>query len=124
MEALRQLDYCPEFAHDLLGVIHKGLLHPDKRQRWDCTKVAAELDKIRRKCDSSKTYCITPFKWDGRPLENFTVSVRDNLSLMTFSEGNMAEPLTTSTPTIKLRTISTASWPVPKSKLGTIALEA
>ncbi len=84
MDGLHKLDYCPEFAHDLLRLIHKGLLHPDKRQRWNCAKIAAELDRIRRKCDSDEAYCIAPFEWEGGPLEAFTVSVRNNLSFLTF----------------------------------------
>ncbi|KAK4243164.1 kinase-like domain-containing protein [Corynascus novoguineensis] len=74
MEELHRLDYCPEFAHDLLKIIHKGLLHPDKRQRWNCGKIVTELGRIREKCGSSPVYYIAPSNWDGEALEIFTVS--------------------------------------------------
>jgi serine/threonine protein kinase len=74
MEELHKLDYCPEFAHDLLKIIHKGLLHPDKRQRWDCTRIVNELNRVRERCDTGKAYCTTPSRWKGERLEPFTVS--------------------------------------------------
>ncbi|KAL2195580.1 kinase-like domain-containing protein, partial [Corynascus similis CBS 632.67] len=102
MEELHLLDFCPEFAHDLLRIIHKGLLHPDKRQRWSCSKIVTELARIRQKCDSSEAYCIAPSNWEGGPLEIFTVSVRINLSFLAFHEGIVVEPYTTSIPSIVL----------------------
>lgn len=76
MEKLHRLDHCPEFAHDILEIIHKGLLHPDKRKRWDCSKIVAKLDTIHQKCVSSEAYCLRPHKWEGEPLEHFNVSYR------------------------------------------------
>ncbi len=79
MEELHQLDYCSQFARDLLRIIHKGLLHPDKRQRWDCAKIPAELVRIRGKCDSNEAYSIALFEWEGGPQETFTLSVLNGL---------------------------------------------
>jgi hypothetical protein len=75
METLHNRDDCPEFAHDVLSIIHRGLLHPHKKKRWDCSKVVAELDRIRQKCESSKEYCLAPHKWTRGSLEVFKVSV-------------------------------------------------
>jgi hypothetical protein len=97
MEKLHKLDYCPEFAHDLLRIIHQGLLHPDKRQRWDCTEIVTELGRIRQRCGSSnKAYCEAPSNWEGGPLEAFTVSVRNKLSFLAFSKGSIVKAYTTS----------------------------
>jgi hypothetical protein len=98
MEGLHKLDYCPDFAHDLLGIIHKGLLHPDKRQRWDCTKIVTELGRIRQRCDSNKAYCEAPSNWEGGPLETFTVSVRNNLLFLAFLKGSIVKSYITSIP--------------------------
>jgi len=81
MEKLHRLDHCPEFAHDILDIIHGGLLHPDKRKRWDCFKIVTELEAIHKKCINNVEYCLAPHRWEGRPLEVFNVSVRYNHSL-------------------------------------------
>jgi len=76
MERLHRLDHCPEFAHDILKIIHEGLLHPDNRKRWDCFKIVVRLDAIRQKCENSEAYCLKPHRWEGGPLEVLKVSVR------------------------------------------------
>lgn len=121
MEELHKLNYCPEFAHDLLRMIHKGLLHPDKRKRWDCTEIVTELGRIRQKCDSSEAYCIAPSHWEGGLLESFAVSVRNSLLFLAYSKDSIAEAYINSIAWISLRPW-TASWPMSNNKPGPIAL--
>lgn len=75
MEKLHRLDYCPEFAHDMLKVIEDGLLKPDKGSRWDCSKIVAKMNEIRQKCDDSAAYCLDPKEWKGKAGEPLPVSV-------------------------------------------------
>ncbi|GAB1315705.1 Kinase-like domain-containing protein [Madurella fahalii] len=73
MEKLHNLPHCPGFAHDVLKIIHQGLLHPDKTKRWESSKVVDELELIWQSCKRSDAYCLEPRKWEDGSLEVFSV---------------------------------------------------
>ncbi|KAK0643155.1 kinase-like domain-containing protein [Cercophora newfieldiana] len=73
MEKLHNLPECPEFAHDVLKIIHQGLLCPDKTKRWKSSRVVDELNTIWQKCEASEAYCLAPEPWKGGSLEVYKV---------------------------------------------------
>jgi len=75
MEKLHKLKYCPEFAHDLLDLIHGGLLVPDKKLRWDSHQVVDQLGTICRQCKENAAYCLEPSEWKDNAVETLTVMV-------------------------------------------------
>lgn len=79
INSLHNLRDCPGFAHDVLKIIHQGLLHPDKTKRWISSKVVNELQTIWKRCESSESYCLDPQMWKGGPVEVFRVRVSDSV---------------------------------------------
>ncbi|KAK1829010.1 kinase-like domain-containing protein [Podospora conica] len=73
MERLRGLDHCPKFAHDILEIIHRGLLVPNKDQRWECAKVVRELEGVLIECRRNEAYCLAPQRWTGGRIQTLRV---------------------------------------------------
>ena len=75
MKQLHGLDHCPRFAHDVLEIIHDGLLVPDRKKRWECTEVVNRLKSILTECQQNEAYCLAPERWRGDEIERLVVWV-------------------------------------------------